>query len=276
LASIAAQTVPVYEIIVLDDASTDGSRDWLESELHARVPEAQLVVAEQNSGSVFRQWLKGAELARGDYIWIAEADDLSEPSFLQTALSGFSDPEVVLSFTQSKQIDGQGNVLAEHYLDYAADISRKRWKRGYVADGLAEIRISLAIKNTIPNVSGVLFRRKPLVAVLQEQMDALLGYKVAGDWVTYIELLSRGHIAFNAESLNLHRRHDESVTLSRFDLSQLAEILSVQRMVREKFDLKEETISHAAAYAQALYEQFGLATAQHPTINEHPVLTDYL
>ena len=35
----------------------------------------------KNSGNVFKQWLKGAEEATGDYIWIAEADDLADANF---------------------------------------------------------------------------------------------------------------------------------------------------------------------------------------------------
>ncbi len=276
LASIVAQSVPVYEVIVLDDASTDGSREWLETELYKLFPEAQLIINDANSGSVFRQWLKGVQLARGEFVWIAEADDLAEPNFLEVALRGLSDPDVVLSYTQSKQIDGAGNVLASHYGEYVADISRERWEHQYITSGLAEIREALAIKNTIPNVSGVLFRRQPLVAVLSKHIDALVQYKVAGDWATYVELLGGGRVAFSPEPLNLHRRHDTSVTLSRFDLSQLTEIMRVQKQVRDRFDLDHEVRARAAAYAQELYEQFGLASESHPSIGKHPDLASLL
>ena len=276
LSTIISQTIPIYEIIILDDASTDGSRNWLEANLHLFCAEAQLVINEENSGSVFRQWLKGTELARGDFVWIAESDDLAEPSFLQYALSGFTDQEVVLSYTQSKQIDAEGNLLAEHYLDYVADISHERWKQAYIEQGHREICEALAIKNTIPNVSGAVFRREPLHAVLQEQLNTLVKYQVAGDWVTYIELLTLGRIAFNADSLNLHRRHDTSVTISRFDISQLAEIMSVQKRVRERFDISKEIRTCALEYAQKLYKQFGLETVQYPSVEKHPTLANLL
>ncbi|MCG6860509.1 MAG: glycoside hydrolase family 99-like domain-containing protein, partial [Chromatiaceae bacterium] len=267
LASITGQTIPVYEVIVLDDASTDGSREWLETELQDLVPEARIVINDTNSGSVFRQWLKGVELARGDFVWIAEADDLAAPEFLQMAMEGFNEPAVVISYTQSKQIDSNGKLLSEHYLDYVADVSERRWKQGYIKAGATEIGEALAIKNTIPNVSGVLFRRDPLVSVLREQLDTLVRYRVAGDWVAYIALLRRGQIAFNAEALNLHRRHDAGVTISAFDRSQLAEIMSVQKLVRDHFDIDPEVRARATAYAQSLYDQFGLATAQYPMVD---------
>ena len=66
----------------------------------------ELVPNEVNSGSVFAQWRKAAELATGDYLWIAEADDLSDPEFLARVMKVMDeDPDIVLGF--SRQPDHQ-------------------------------------------------------------------------------------------------------------------------------------------------------------------------
>lgn len=262
--SILEQTLPVYELIVLDDCSTDGTREWLESDLPRLAPEAQVVLNDENSGSVFAQWQAGVERARGDYVWIAETDDLADPGFLEEAMLGLADPEVALSFTQSRQIDPDGEVLCGHYLDYVADISPDRWTRPYQCKGEEEIRRVLAVKNSIPNVSAVVFRREPLLEVLREHMAHIRRHKVAGDWVVYVELLRRGGIAFSPKALNDHRRHPGSVTLSRFDLEQLREIVGVQRWIAATHPVDHATLAIADAYAQRLYEQFGLATPRAP------------
>ncbi|WP_200376419.1 glycoside hydrolase family 99-like domain-containing protein [Thiocystis violacea] len=264
IASILNQTLPGYELIVLDDASTDDSRHWLETELPALTPEAEVIFNATNSGSVFLQWLAGVERARGDYVWIAEADDLADPGFLEEAMRGLADPEVVLSFTQSRQIDPEGEVLCGDYLDYVADISRERWSRPYQCQGAEEIAQVLAIKNSLPNVSAVVFRREPLLKVLREHIEHIRAHKVAGDWVTYVELLREGSIAFSPKALNDHRRHPDSVTLSRFDREQLREIVGVQRWIAASHPIDADTRAIADAYAQSLYEQFGLATARAP------------
>lgn len=258
LTSIDQQTYPIYELIVLDDASTDDSVATAERLLKTLVTPARLIASTQNSGSVFRQWRKGVEQARGDLVWIAEADDLCEPAFLEAAVAGFLESDVVMSFTQSKQMDGDGGILDETYLDYVSDIDADKWRGGYVNDGLAEVRTALTVKNTIPNVSGAVFRRDVLTKVLDEHFDEIAALRVAGDWATYVRVLEHGRIAFDHRSLNLHRRHASSVTLGSMNAAQLREIIGVQRCVAERHGSPAEVVERAEAYAQRLYEQFGL------------------
>lgn len=78
---------------------------------------------------------------------------------LEEVIQGFHiDSDVALSYTQSKQIDEQGNILANHYLDYTNDIDKEKWQSSYVRKGIDEIQDTLLIKNTIPNVSSVVFK----------------------------------------------------------------------------------------------------------------------
>ncbi|MER8922459.1 MULTISPECIES: glycoside hydrolase family 99-like domain-containing protein [unclassified Mesorhizobium] len=271
LSSIADQTMRPYELIVLDDASTDESVEVIQQFLADCDISCRLVVNAQNSGSVFRQWMRGVEMARGDYVWIAEADDLADPGFLAELMPAFERDEVVMSYCQSRQIDGAGRVLSEHYLDYVADIDRSRWTKPYVVDGRQEIAEALYLKNTIPNVSGVLFRREALREALSQHLDEIASYRNAGDWVAYLRLLEKGDIAFHPHALNAHRRHQSSVTIGSFNASHLQEIARVQSETIARFHLGAAAQESASAYAQRLYEQFGLATGDKPRFEWHQV-----
>lgn len=276
LASIGYQSHPVYEMIVLDDASTDDSVAVIEQTIGRGTVDARVVVNSKNSGSVFKQWQKGVELATGDLVWIAEADDLADPGFLAETAAAFADPAVVMSYCQSRQMSSDGTVLCEHYLDYTADISPEKWTRAYVAEGVDEIRTALAVKNTVPNVSAVVFRRAALVAALDECASRLQQLKVAGDWLVYVSVLNRGRIAFTPAPLNSHRRHQGSVTLANFNLMQLHEIVSMQQEIRRRFATSAEVHRRAAKYAQQLFEQFGLQEGPVRRVEEHPLLASAL
>lgn len=265
ISTIESQEVPVYELILLDDCSSDVSETVIKNIIQDSALDIKFVCNKTNSGSVFSQWHKGVELATGDLVWIAEADDLSEPEFLTDVLQGFVDPDVVLSYCESKQINSDGKVLCDNYLDYVADIDSERWLKPYIREGRDEIVDALSVKNTIPNVSAVVFRRDILSEVLTHEKDQVSQFSVAGDWYIYAKVLERGKIAFNPYSFNLHRRHTNSVTNASLNFSQFAEIVRVQRMVAANFDVSDARREMAQCYAQKLYEQFGLATSDSPS-----------
>ena len=78
--SVLAQTYTDYEIILLDDASTDDSVSIL-NHYSANPRVTHLEINSVNTGSPFAQWQKGISLSRGKYIWIAESDDAAECFF---------------------------------------------------------------------------------------------------------------------------------------------------------------------------------------------------
>ena len=79
--SILGQTYQDFEIILLDDCSTDESRSILRE--YSDRPHVRLAFNDANSGSGYRQWNKGVSLARGKYVWIAESDDYADGNLLQ-------------------------------------------------------------------------------------------------------------------------------------------------------------------------------------------------
>lgn len=275
LASVFGQHYPIYEVLVLDDASTDDSLQVLETLREEHGYRFRLLVNETNSDSVFKQWLEGARQARGDLVWIAEADDFAEPEFLGKVCRCFQDPEVVLAYSESKQIDEDGEPLADNYLDYVRDVDPEKWTKSYKRAGIDELRDSLVVKNTIPNVSAVLFRRSRLVSILEENLDFISSYKIAGDWATYALSLRDGKIAFVSEALNHHRRHQNSKTISNFNLAHLKEIASMQTHAFALAGKTKDPQTKPGAYLQKIYVQFGLASERHRHWVDHPELEQY-
>jgi cellulose synthase/poly-beta-1,6-N-acetylglucosamine synthase-like glycosyltransferase len=70
--SVVGQTYQDFEVILLDDCSTDESRSIIDE--YARDPRVRIEFNQKNSGNTFKQWNKGVKLARGEYVWVAESD----------------------------------------------------------------------------------------------------------------------------------------------------------------------------------------------------------
>ncbi|HFQ82010.1 MAG TPA: glycosyltransferase [Desulfobacterales bacterium] len=258
LQSIINQSYPVYEIIVLDDASTDKSLKVIQDTLKSQPIDYRVIINRENSGSVFKQWKKGIDLARGTHIWLAEADDSCSDEFLDEAITGFNNHGVVLSYCESRQMDEEGLITANNYHEYVADIDTRHWQSAFVKDGAEEIAGALSVKNTIPNVSGVVFERSCLKSVLREHFELIKTYRVAGDWLVYVLVLKYGKIAFSPLPLNFHRRHQGGVTIGSFNRQQLDEIKQMQTFIADNFEVSKEKSKLAEKYITTLQRQFGL------------------
>lgn len=257
--SIAAQTAPMTEIVVLDDASSDNSIEVLRLQRMYTNPEPVIVHNATNSGSVFRQWLAGVRRARGEFVWIAEADDAAEPGLVQALLPAMrADPGIVMAYAQSSRVDAAGFVLHADYLGYTDDLSPGRWRASYTATGAEEVEAGLAVKNTIPNVSAALFRRDALLEVLETHIGELAEYRIAGDWLAYLYLLRKGRIHYVPDVLNRHRYHGGSVTGGLEAQRHYDEVVSVQALAQRLYPVGASTRAAAAAYARSLRTYFGL------------------
>ena len=240
------QTYPVSELIILDDASTDDSVDILKqklSQVKKTYPKLKLkvVINKENSGNVFSQWQKGIKLATSDYIWIAELDDSAKKSFLKTVMRPTSNENVVLSFCNSRSIDKKGHRIIKEDLRGVKDIFRKKHIPGnYVIDGIDEIEKNLAVYNSIPNVSAVIFKNQ---AKLIGYLDKAKRFSLCGDWFFYLEVAKTGRIAYTHKTLNLHRIHRKSVTSNTNLDDRLEEIKIIHQYVLRDLNISSRTKS---------------------------------
>ena len=257
--TISGQHHPMAEIVVLDDASTDGSGEVLRLQRMHTNPEPVIVRNDENSGSVFRQWLAGARRASGEFVWIAEADDAADPRLIEALLPAMrADSGIVMAYAQSSRVDAAGYTLAADYLGYTDDLSPSRWRAPFTATGAEEVENGLAVKNTIPNVSAVLFRREPLLEVLERNIEELADYRIAGDWLVYLYLLRQGRIHFVPDVLNRHRFHGGSVTGVLAAQRHYDEVIAVQAIAQRLYPVDVSVRKAAAAYAASLRTHFGL------------------
>ena len=228
--TILGQTYRDYEILFLDDGSTDDSLAVLER--YKGLPNLRAFINPTNGGSVFKQWNRGVRAARGEYVWLAESDDASDPRFLQTLVELLdAHPRVGLAYCNSRyidELDRPGEALSR----FVEELHPSRWRANFINDGIDECRRYLCLMNTVPNASAVVFRKR----LYEEIGGADETKRLCGDWVTWIKLLLVGDVAYVAETLNHYRvPHEKSVR--RHTMSNaiyLQEYLAILKLIEEK------------------------------------------
>lgn len=217
------------EILLLDDCSSDDSRIIL-TDYAARDARIRLVFNEQNSGSTFKQWNKGIALASGDYVWIAESDDVADLTFLEKLVQQLeANPLAGLAHCQSWRIDEDGQPHGT-WAPILAELDATLWTQNFVLPGIELVRRFMAYSNIIPNASAVVMRRSALLAVgpAPETM------RVAGDWVFWVRYLLSTEVVFVAEALNYFRFHQNNVrSRTEQDGTQLVEMAQVFKLVTQ-------------------------------------------
>jgi glycosyltransferase involved in cell wall biosynthesis len=261
LATIFAQTYPVQEVLLLDDASSDDSLA-VAAEMAGAAGRELRVLANQKNEGVFAQWRRAAAAATGEYVWLCEADDAADPRFLARLVEAMASAKTpLLGFTDSRAIDEAGAEVMPDYQSY------------YFSCGVRELAVSgiwqarefaarlLSTRNLIPNVSAVLWRREALLRALEAVQD-LESWKLAGDWRLYLAALAgqEGEVVYIAEPLNTHRRHAAGVTQSLAPAAHLAEIARMHKLAAKALNLPKAAREAQAEDLARLEAQFARAT----------------
>ena len=234
--SILGQTYRDYEIIFLDDASTDESVRFVSEKFRSSL--TRIEVNATNSGNPFVQWNRGVRLSRGKYVWIAEADDVCTHDFLEQLVQVLdANPTVGLAYCYTTPINEEGSILDSHFHQrYVSDLDDQRWLTDFTANGLSEVRHYLSRKNTITNVSGVVFRRDAFIQAGYAPEDM----RMCGDWMMYCRVLHEADVAYSSNPMNFHRQHRTKHTQnSVLNLTYFREFLQVQRYLASTFDLSK-------------------------------------
>jgi glycosyltransferase involved in cell wall biosynthesis len=250
LESVFAQTYPLAEILLLDDASTDDSLSVAGAAAAAAKRDMRVIANAKNAGSVFAQWRRAAQAATGECIWLCEADDLADPTLvarLVEAMAGAENP--LLAFSDSRAVDGEGKQVMPSYQSYYFDSGVKSLSRSGTWEATEFAQAMLAVRNLIPNVSAVLWRREALLRALDAVPD-IETWRLAGDWRLYLALLTgeAGSVVYIAEPLNTHRRHESGVTQSLDADAHVREIAAMHAAAAAALTLDEATLAAQTAY----------------------------
>ncbi len=236
--SILRQTYQDFELILLDDCSTDDSRAVLsQCAGDARV---RIEFNEANSGSVFKQWNKGVRLARGKYVWIAESDDYADEHLLERLVRILDrDDTVAYAYCRSWQItaDGRRQGFHDKYSQYKGP---RGWDADYCVDGRQECRDYFLFMTPVSNASAAVFRKSAYDSVGGADESMVL----CGDGKLWAGIALTGRVAYISEPLNYYRLHADTQRMrtSRRSVGVIEGLQNV-RWLLDRLDLSEAEIA---------------------------------
>lgn len=173
LDSIAAQTYRAFDLLIVDDCSTDQSPALIEAWIARSHPESTFVRQPRNIGAV-RTLNAAIRRTTGEYVIAVATDDVWEPTLLEELVRRLDalPPDHAAVFSDASCIDEEGNRLPADFIAAHHDGPRPS---GDIFDVLTE-------HNFIP-ASSVLMRRAVLAAV--GEYDESLAYE---DWDMWLRV----------------------------------------------------------------------------------------
>ncbi len=211
IASVMAQTISDWEIVVCDDGSTDGTPELMASYDDARI---QYVRHDRNIGKS-NNMRSGFEAATGKYFVKFDDDDLLTPDFLEKTSQILDQyPEVGLVGTDHWVMDGAGDRNLEW-----SELNSQKWGRSTLPEGIIEDLLSKTFITQCLQVGATLWR-----------MDALreLDY-MRRDWQSC----------------------EDNDLFVRFALAGMAGYYLPERLMKYRFHAEQQRLGTAIAHLRA-------------------------
>lgn len=188
LASLEAQTFANFEVIVVDDGSTDGTAAVV---VEAVGDDPRFRLIRQANAGVAAARNRALAEARGRYVGNLDADDLWRPTFLERTVAALeaAGEGAAFAFARTLWIDREDNLLPQVEARLPARVGYR----------------DLLIRNPVGNGSAMLMRLSAVRAVGGYDQELVREFGQAEDWMLLLGLSWRGEVVVVDEPLVLYR-----------------------------------------------------------------------
>ena len=224
VSSVLEQGLQDIEILVLDNASTDGTPEIMRA--YADEPRVRYLRNPRNVGPSYNV-LNGIQIARGRYLSMLMADDFYNPGYLSRLLPRLlQKPDAVVGYTAIRWVNEQGEALAAP--------RHPGYRNDDYDGGRNEVAELLIHDNYIPP-SAALIQREPFLQVWRRDPQ-LNG---AGDWLSMLQVAEKyPDFVFLSEPGVTYRSH--AAQLSTEFYSSSAPLADHIRLVEGVFERNAE------------------------------------
>lgn len=190
LESIIKQLDTNDQILIVDDRSTDNTVKLIREHYGDRV---EIHINETNSGPI-KSFEKAISLAKGDFIFLSDQDDIWENDKVAKVQNAFQDPDVMLVTHDAYVVDGNLKII---------ELSWNTFNNNDIEQGL----FGNIIKNAYTGCM-MAFRKelKPLILPFPDSIE------MHDQWIALVCMIERKKIVHISEPLMKYVRHGGNVT----------------------------------------------------------------
>jgi len=248
LKSIFAQTLLPREVIVVDDASLDGTGDLVEDLGRSAPVPLQLIRLERNTGGPAKPINIGVAAASGEFIAICDQDDVFLPNKLESQVRVLElDRGISFVFSLVGCVDDPTRVMnrAEPAATFQAEGVPD--ERGFLRfPSQTALRLFVRFGNFAVGYPGFLFRKSTWER--HGGVDERL--RIGSDYELVTWMCTEGDVAFLDEIQYLRRVHDGNLSLKNY----LAPLEGL--VVKSRFLQQEPWLLQDKALATELNDEF--------------------
>ena len=201
--SIQSQTLSDWKLNICDDRSTDGTLDIITS-IAREDPRINIISQDIKFGSAQANFTYLMSQASGDYVFLADQDDIWHPNKLKLFMNRIHEAErsygidaPLLAFSDLTVVDAQDHVIAPSFLTYIG--------RNPHRIGLNE----LLVQNLVTGCASAMNRAmvQAIHGLNLSDVKAIMMH----DWVYALLAASLGHLVYVGEATVDYRQHDTNV-----------------------------------------------------------------
>ena len=204
LQSILNQTVPVDEIIVCDDNSSDRTTSVIQEIQASSNVDIKLIVNQPNIG-ISANFTKAIGLCTGDIIFLSDQDDIWLPEKVATTMVWFeSHPECEVVFSNGYFMDGNEASFTHRTMFEAAAFTPKAQKAFEMG-----FQLEAFLKNNRATGAAMAFRRRFVPCFTIEQTATIRNRKPLHDEMIALAAACKNQLGFITQPLIRYRVHTE-------------------------------------------------------------------